>query len=343
MMAKTEIVYLSEEDVMSTGLSLSQTMDLCFKSLTQHGKKQVENPPKPGVHPRQKAFIHAMPAWLKESDMCGIKWVSGFPSNGFSNMPTIAGLIVLNDTTTGFPLAIMDATHVTALRTAAVSGIYAGYLARKDSDILAIVGTGTQAKFNAITLTHVLPSIKTIRVFSKVASNIDQFVTQMNKFFEDRGKAIKIDVSSSIKEALTGADVIVTTTNKVDHDTWFFAECIKPGSLVLPIHSRFTGFEKDIMSKMDMVVVDDWVQFHSFAKAEYDVPEKPHAELGEIVTHVKSGRTDEKQRIIAFNTGLAIHDIIVASEVLKIANQKSLGKMLLYKTNLGQFQSLPNI
>ena len=320
-----DFLYLSEQDVVATELTLSQTVELCTESLAQHGRKQVENPPKPGIHPQPDAFIHAMPSWLKESNVCGIKWVSGFPSNVPKRLPTVAGLIVLNDTTTGFPLAVMDGTYITGLRTAAVSGISAKYLARKDSEVLAIVGTGLQGKYNTLVLTHILPSIKRIQIFDAWQPSLDGYVKQMSDVYGDK---VKIEVKSSFQEALTGADVIVAATGKL-LETAYYADWIKPGALVLPIHTG--GFEKEIISKMDKVIVDDWPQFASFAKSDYTLPEKPDAELGEIVIGTKPGRANDQERIINFNVGLAIHDMIVGSKVLEIAKQKGLGKTMTFK------------
>ena len=325
MAESIKFLYLSEEDVISTGITFTKCIDLCTVSLTQHGKKQIENPPKPGIHPLPDAFIHAMPAWLKESDICGIKWVSGFPSNVPKRMPTVAGLIVLNDTTTGYPVAVMDGTYITGLRTAAVSAISAKHLARKDSEVLAVVGTGLQGKYNSMVLTHVLPSIKTIQIFDVWQPSIDGYIKQMSNFYQDR---IKIEVKSSIKDAVSGADVVVAATGKLS-ETAYYAEWIKPGALVLPIHTG--GFEKDIIKKMDVVVVDDWAQFSSFAKSDYSLPLSPDAEIGEIVAGDKPGRENDKHRIINFNVGLAIDDIIVADEVLKIARERKLGQEIVLK------------
>ncbi len=336
MAESIKFLYLSEEDVISTGVSFTKCIDLCTQSLAQHGRKQVENPPKPGIHPQPDAFIHAMPAWLKESGICGIKWVSGFPSNVPKKMPTVAGLIVLNDTTTGYPLAIMDGTYITGLRTAAISAISAKHLARKDSKVLAVVGTGLQGKYNSMVLTHILPSISTIQIYDVWQPSIDGYVKQMNDFYKG---LIKIEVKSSIKDAVSGADVVVAATGKLS-ETSYYAEWIKPGALVLPIHTG--GFERDIIKKMDVVVVDDWVQFSTFAKSDYSLPQSPDAEIGEIIAGDKPGREKDEHKIINFNVGLAIDDVIVAQEVLNIARKKGLGQEIVLK-DLTKAVPLPEI
>jgi ornithine cyclodeaminase/alanine dehydrogenase-like protein (mu-crystallin family) len=83
---------------------------------------EVEMPPKPGIHPRPDAFLHAMPAYLRSDDVAALKWVSGYPENPARGLPYISGLIVVNDAGTGVPEAIMDAAEITAARTAAASG-----------------------------------------------------------------------------------------------------------------------------------------------------------------------------------------------------------------------------
>ena len=315
-------LYLSEPEVLQTGITLSECVELCTESLRQHGLKEVENPPKPGIHVLPDSFIHAMPAWLKQSNVCGIKWVCGYPSNGPKKLPTIAGLIILNDPGTGMPVAVIDGTYITALRTAAVSGVAANFLARKDSEVLAIVGAGVQGKYNTLVLTRLLPSIKTVKVFDLWKPSIDRFVQELTPILADK---VKIEVVESSEQAMAGADVIVTATGKLLKPI-FFEKWVKPGALVLPIHAG--GWEKDVLMKMDKLIVDDWPQFATFAKPIYTTPDGPDAELGEIVAGKTPGRQNDQQRIINFNVGLAIHDIIVADKIVEKAKALGLGTIL---------------
>ena len=320
---KVRFLYLSQQEVIAAGLTMAEVTALCTQSLKEHGLKEVENPPKPGVHPLPNAFIHAMPAWLKQTGACGMKWVAGFPTNVQKKIPTIAGLIVLNDTTTGFPLAVLDGTYITGLRTAAVSGVGAKFLARPDSEVLGIVGTGVQGKYNTLVLTHLLPSIKTVKIFDKWRPSIDHYIEELTPVL---GENIKIEVVESCEQAITGADVVVTATGKVTEPI-FFERWVKPGALVLPVHAG--GWEKEVLTKMDMVVVDDWPQFVSMTESLYtQVPEDAAVELGEIVAGKKAGRQNAQQRIINFNLGLAIHDIIVGTKALEKAKEKGLGTTL---------------
>ena len=89
-------------------------------------------PPKPGVHSRPDAFIHAMPAYIPALHAIGMKWVSGYPANQARGLPYITGLLILNDDETGLPLAVMDCTWITAMRTGAATALAAKYLARPE-------------------------------------------------------------------------------------------------------------------------------------------------------------------------------------------------------------------
>ena len=112
-MKKLDLLYLSQKEVIEVGLTMKDAISIVEEVLREHGLKQFENPPKPGIHPLSDAFIHAMPAYLPRKKAGGMKWVSGFPSNYEYGLPTIMGLIVLNDVNTGQPLVVMDGGYIT--------------------------------------------------------------------------------------------------------------------------------------------------------------------------------------------------------------------------------------
>ena len=120
-MSGEPIRYLSRADVEAVGLSALEVIDILEAAFRAKRAGDVEMPPKVGVHPRDDAFIHAMPAYLADTDAVGLKWVAGYPSNQPLGIPYIHGLFVLSDAATGRPLAVMDATWITEVRTAAAS------------------------------------------------------------------------------------------------------------------------------------------------------------------------------------------------------------------------------
>ena len=100
-----EILYLSRADVEAVGLAMSEIIEALETMFREKGAGRVEMPPKPGIHPREDAFLHAMPAYVPALESAGIKWVSGFPQNPAKGLPYITGLLILNDPATGIPLA----------------------------------------------------------------------------------------------------------------------------------------------------------------------------------------------------------------------------------------------
>src|SRR5512138_840140 len=147
-MAAHELLYLSRVDVEQVGLGMEKVIELLEQAFAEKGRGNVEMPPKPGIHTRPDAFIHAMPAFIPAMKSAGIKWVSGYPDNFRRGLPYISGLLILNDSETGIPYAVMDCTWITAYRTGAASALSAKYLARPESHTAAILACGVQGRTN---------------------------------------------------------------------------------------------------------------------------------------------------------------------------------------------------
>lgn len=223
---------------------------------------------------------------------------------------------------TGFPTVIMDGTYITAVRTGAASGITAKYFARKDSEVLSVIGTGVQGKYNTICMLHLLKNIKTIKIFDTYAPSIEGFIEQMTPYI---GDTIKIEKASGYEEAMKDADVIIAATAML-HEPVLFDSWVKPGALVLAVQRH--GWNEDVLTKFDKVVVDDFDQFSSLIKAKgcyHPFPDALYAELGDVVMGKKAGRTNDKERIINFNCGLAIHDMVVGAKVAERCKELGLG------------------
>lgn len=219
----------------------------------------------------------------------------------------------------------MDATYITAIRTAAVSGISAKHLARPDSEVLTVIGLGVQGKYNTLCMLHFFKKLKTIKVYDIYAPSIEGFMAQITPCL---GEGIKIEKASSYEDAMKDSDIILTATGQLN-EAVFRDEWVKPGALVLPIHTQ--GWNKDFLVKFDKLVVDDFQQFSTTMKSKgvYDpIPDAPYAHLGEVVTGKKPGREDNQARILSVNYGLAIHDMVVGSKILEKAKALGLGQEL---------------
>jgi len=322
-MKKVDFLYLSQKDVVDVGLTMQDAISIVEEVLTEHGLQEFENPPKPGIHTVPGAFIHAMPGFLPRKKAAGMKWVSGYSDNYQYDLPSIMGLIVLNDNQTGQPLAVMDGGYITALRTAAVSGVSAKYLAVEDAARIGIVGTGVQGRYNLLSLIEVLPEIKDIKIFDTNQSAVEEFLSAARGF-----STLNITTCASAREVIEGADVIVTATGhleeRVYQENW-----VKEGALVLPVHTR--GWDQELLNQAEKLVVDDWEQFNKAlggTDGYYSPLPNRYVELGEIVVGKKLGRENSTERIINFNFGMAIHDVYMATEILDRARTKGIGRIL---------------
>lgn len=317
-----EILYLSIKDVEEINLSMKEIIDILEDAFIEKGNGRFEMPPKIGIHTKQDAFIHAMPCWIPKHKSCGIKWVSGYPKNPSLGYPYITGLLILNSTETGIPLSVMDCRWVTAMRTGAISGLVAKYLARRDSELLGILGCGVQARTSLEAILSTCPNIKKVLAFDIIPRNA-------KKFAEEMGTKFKLDVItvSKPKEAVVDADIIVTAgalaENRVIEAEWF-----KEGALACPVDIDVM-WKPEAFQIADKYYVDDIPQHKYFQDLGYcKYTPEIYGDLGSLVTKKVKGRENDKERIISINIGLALEDIVVANKVYDKALNKNIGVLL---------------
>ena len=202
-MKTNSILYLTRKDIEYINLPMSEIIEALDKMFKEKGKAKIEMPPKIGIHTQKDAFIHAMPAYIYKLKAAGIKWISGYPTNQKKNIPYINGLLILNDTENGLPIAIMDATWITAKRTGAATAVAAKYLARKDSSSLGILACGIQGRSNleALACLFNLKKVKAYDIYPEVAK----------KFAEQMKNIADIEVVSQPKDAVVDLDLVVTS------------------------------------------------------------------------------------------------------------------------------------
>lgn len=303
---------------------MGKVIELVEKGLYEHGHKRVENPPKPGIHSKPDAFIHAMPAYYEALGIGGLKWVSGYPSNRAVDLPQIAGLMIVNDMETGMPQAVMDCRWITAVRTAAVSAITAKFCAKEGTNTLGIVGCGVQGRMNLVAFKEVLPDLDTVNVF-----DINPEAMKRTKAdFEDE-LGVGISISSSVEEAVNGMDMILTATQRLKEplvkNEWF-----KPGCLGFGLEASRAWYGDAILGA-DKFITDSWDQtiyFYEHGAFPDGLPTL-YSELGEIVAGLKPGRDTQEERILAINIGLALEDVIVADYIYQLTKDGDHQKLTL--------------
>ncbi len=203
-MSDHRILYLSRADVEAAGVTMAEVIDALEIAFREHGEGHVEMPPKPGVHSRPDAFIHAMPAYIPALRAIGIKWLSAYPDNPARGLPYITGLLILNDDDTGMPLAVMDCTWITGMRTGAATAVAAKYLARPESETVGILGCGIQGRTNLEALNVLFP-VRRVRAYDKTPENAERYADEMRGRFGLDVTAVKYP-----REAVSGCDMVVT-------------------------------------------------------------------------------------------------------------------------------------
>ena len=317
-----DIHFLSHSDILEIDLPFPEVVSIVEASLREHGEKRVQNPPKLPIHPVVGSFINAMPAYLPEKDACGLKWVAGFPTNTAKGLPTITAVMVLNDPETGFPLAFMDATHITAIRTVAVSVVAARHLCSPDASSMGLVGCGVQGRYHAVAMKAILPKLTHMKIHDPWAPAIDAFRDEV----EGQLPGVEIEVVGTPEAAIRDTDLVVTATGKL-LEPIFECAWVKEGALVLPVHTL--GWDAATASSMDRLFTDDWNQFRTVGEKAYPpLPPAPDAETGEVVAGRKPGRRSPAERIVCFNKGIAIHDVLLGRTLYQKALDAGLGKRL---------------
>jgi alanine dehydrogenase len=262
----------------------------------------------------EEGDFRAMPAAIPEA--VGMKWVNVHPQNLSRDLPTIMAVLIYSDPQTGYPLAVMDATDITAYRTGATSAVASKYLARHDSHTLGLIGAGRQAYTQILAHVEVF-DLKLIKVFDRSRAAILNLIGYLP------GYPIK---EYSLEEAAASDIVCTLTPSRVP---FLKRECIMPGTHINAVGADAEGKEEldPSILKEAVVVVDDLKQ--ASIAGEINVPvgrglfsiNEVYATLGEIIVGRKQGRTDKDVITVFDSTGVAIEDVATAKLVYQRAKQ----------------------
>ena len=278
-------------------------------------------PSKIGVHPRPGALLHAMPAWLRDGDLVGLKWVSAFGGNSRRGIPAINGLIVLNDADTGLPTVVMDAARITAARTAAVSGVAMRLFLPPGAARAAIIGAGVQAWSHLPHLANALPG-GTLVVYDR---------------HPDRAHALTdaavtagfagASVAEDARHAVADIDVVVTLGALGSQSQVMTADWIRPGTLVVAVDFA-THVAASLAGSAARFVVDDRAQFLAYRDAgSFDGYPDPTGTLGEALAAGTRPPTDGWTTVVS-HLGVGLADVLFAEAVRAVAASRGLGMEL---------------
>jgi ornithine cyclodeaminase/alanine dehydrogenase-like protein (mu-crystallin family) len=322
-----ELVYLSRADVEGLGMTMREVISALDLGFAAKGRGDTEMPPKPGIHTRPDCFIHAMPAYVKEPEVAGLKWVSGYPPNTAKGLPYITGLLVLNDCETGIPLAVMDCAWITAMRTGASAGISARYLARAGSDCAAMIGCGVQARTSLMALVEEMPALQEVRCYDLFPAATERFIADMTALFP----ALRYVTCETAPEAAQPADVVVTAVPiVVDPQPDLDAGVLKKGGLAVSLDYD-SAWTSAAMRECDKFCSDDIGQL--LATKEHGVyfggiPDAVYADLGDLAAGTMPGRESTDERIFSMNMGIAVDDMVTARVLYQRALERGAGVRL---------------
>ncbi|MCO5171330.1 MAG: ornithine cyclodeaminase family protein [Planctomycetes bacterium] len=322
-MTSGALLYLSRRDVEAVGLPMREVIDALEAMFAEKGAGRVEMPPKPGIHPAPDAFIHAMPAWIPAQQAAGLKWIAGYPQNMDRGLPYIHGLLVLNDPATGVPVAVMDATWITAARTGAATAVAARRLARPDSASVGVVACGVQGRSNLEALRSAFPGLTRAMAY-------DVRPEVARRFAADMSRALDLEVVAveRVEDAVRGLDMVVTSGPILKKPTPVIdAGWLAPGAFASPVD--FDSYFTPAAFREGRVFTDDLTQFRYYrAEGYFQATPEPEADLGHLVAGQAAGRRTPDERTFAINLGLALEDMATAVRVHAEAVRRGIGTPL---------------
>ncbi len=329
-----EILFLSRKEV-AQFINMDEALQLTEKSLEEFSLGNANNPSKLILpcFPYHNGHINSMPSYMTYGDVAGVKVVSVYNDNPKKyGLPTTIGTIILYDPETGVPKAIMDGTLITDLRTGAVSGINAKYLARKDSRSVAIIGAGVQGYTSMGMILRAMPGVKEV-----VACDLSE---ERRESFISKGVSEYPGISFSgiqdHREALKNTDIVVYATS-ADRPLLENGEAGE-GITVITVC--------ELLTRKAIGMFDKWyVDFTECALERYndggsasararglvweDLVEADVAgETGDVVTGKCIGRTSDSEKILAGAVGISVEDVICAEHVYKRAVEAGAGRVL---------------
>ena len=269
-----------------------------------------------------QAFALPFPACVKPLNVVGNKWGCGSPANREKGLPSFVASICLNDAETSMPLALMDGASITSMRTAGHAAIGAKYLARPESETIAVVGCGAEGG-SFLTVLNELFDIKKVNVVAKHLESAQRYAAEYGKKL-----GLNIEVFETPRDAIGGADIICMCSSAAEPlvmDDW-----IMPGTHVAATRA-FIDYDPKFSENADKWVLGNretdsqWLKKPPFSRIKGLSIDSVHADLVEIIAGRKPGREHNEERTIMTHMGMGALDIAVAYKVYERALSEGVG------------------
>jgi alanine dehydrogenase len=328
-----DLTYLNGPDVERLALTDDEILEAVEGGLRAQGRGETVIEPR--VHlvpdPAFRGHFNVLRGYVAPLGVAGVKIVGDYVDNYTRGLPSEMALLNLFDPRTGTPVAIVDATGITDMRTGAVTAIGARHLARSSSRVLGHVGARGTAYWN-VRLLDRLFHFDEIRVHSRRPESREAFGARLAK---NLGKPVR--VVDTWEACVRDADIVVEASRLERPEPMLKTAWIKRGALVVP-YGTMSAVELSLTDIIDKFVMDDWGQARAgkfgALRAHVDsgrLSEKNlHAELGQIVAGLRPGRERDDETILFWHRGLSLSDIALGAAMLAKAKRLGIGTQLRY-------------
>jgi alanine dehydrogenase len=323
--------YLNGPDVKALALTDDEILAAVESGLLAQGRGETVIEPR--VHlipdPAFNGHFNVLRGYVAPLKLAGVKIVGDYVDNYKLELPSEMALLNLFDPRTGMPVALLDATSITDMRTGAMTALGAKHLARKASKVLGHIGARGTAYWN-VRLLDRLFDFDEIRVHSRRPESRDTFARRLSS---DLGKTVT--ATSDWEACIRGADIVVEASRLTQPTPLLRTDWIKRGGFVVP-YGTMSAVELSLTDIMDKMVVDDWGQckggmfgsLRAHVEAGKLSERTVHAELCEIVAGRKPGRESDDETNLFWHRGLSISDIALGHAMLEKARRLGLGQQL---------------
>jgi ornithine cyclodeaminase/alanine dehydrogenase len=324
MAALHRFLYLSRADVETVDLPMASVIASVERAFREKANARAIMPAKHWVAPSPHRFFSAMSSALPGLGLAGCKWQSGSPDNHAQGQPYITGQFILNSLDTGLPLAIMDSTWITEMRTAAATAVAARPLVAAPPRAIGVLGCGLQARRNLEALRVLFPDIGTVRAFDISAVAAEKYRAEMAA-----RHGVAVTICASPREVFVGADIVVTC-GPITPDGPRAAEAgwLADGAVCVTLDYD-CYWKAGELAGIDRLFTDDVKQLeHTKPDGYFATVPASVREIADVVAGKEKGRTSPRERIVCINMGLALEDVATAEPIYRRAREKGLGTEL---------------
>lgn len=324
---------VTQKDLISAGcLDFAAAVGVCEQALREYAAGGVIFPDKVSVifDEATQDRINCLPAGFASQKVYGMKWVSVFPQNPSKNgVPNVSAVLLLSELNKGFPIAFIEGTMLSNIRTAAMSALAAKHLGKNGSEDIGFIGSGEQAKSHFLAMKSIFGSLKRCRISSASPVSNQYFISQMARLCPD---VEFVDCDCDYRRAVSSADIIVTAIS--GQEPILKADYIKDGAF----YCHVGGYEDEfaVAEKADKIVCDSWEtvkhrtqtisrMYKQGLLKDRDI----HANLHEIVIGMKPGRESPSEFIYYNGVGLSFIDVAIGKWAFDRVVSAGLGENVL--------------